>query len=65
MIWKIIFILIILLLIGGFFVISSNNLHLKDAKSVDTFIGLYDSWIKNVTIKTEEFTGNFVNIKNP
>ena len=49
--------IVILLIVGAYFIKSYNNLNLKEAKDLQTFIKVYSGWIYDLLINVKDVTG--------
>ena len=54
---KLIVLIIILLVIGAYFIKTYNDLNLKEAKDMKTFIKVYSGWIYNLVLNVKDITG--------
>jgi len=54
---KLIILIVILLIVGAYFIKSYNNLNLKEAKDLQTFIKVYSGWIYDLLINVKDVTG--------
>ena len=60
---KVTIILLKILFIGALFIVSNQNLYLSQQQDLDTFLGLYYSWLDSLYLSAVDITGYVVNVE--
>ena len=54
---------VIFLFIGFFFIIAENNINISDTSNLGKFIGLYFSWLGDITYNSWQIAGYAVKLE--
>ena len=60
---KILLFVMIFFILGALLIISNNNLAMYSSENVDTFLGLYVSWLDGVYSNTYSLTGKVIELE--